>query len=223
MGGGVLLTQAGHDLQFFRGLHHLGLRRRSVVAAGPCWRRFRQAGAMGVDCLLDRLAEVGPQVIAIRDLLGLRRPDPSALSVSAGTVPANDRHLGVIAEPGSQVLPVAAVVEVQRPVGGHVDQYRAVVAALAEGEVVDAEDLHLADLWLGQGPDQPQQRVPTYGEADRGRQSGSRPASHGQPDLRQHLAQQRGMPTVRGGQSPDLLGERHRRAGRVLAAEAADA
>ncbi|WSN62418.1 hypothetical protein OG195_42800 (plasmid) [Streptomyces sp. NBC_01362] len=107
----------------------------------------------------------------------------------------------MIAEPGSQVLAFAAVVEVQRPVGGHVDQYRAVVAALAEGEVVDAEDLHLADLRLGQSPDQPQQRVLSCGEADRGRQSGSCPAGRGQPDLRQHLAQQRGMPTMRGGQS----------------------
>lgn len=169
------------------------------------------------------MAEVGPQVIAIRDLFGLRGPGPSALRVAAGTVPANDPHLGVIAEPGDQVLAFAAVVEVQRPVGGHVDQDRAVVAALAEGEVVDTEDLHLADLRLGQGPDQPQKRVLTYGEADRGRQSGSCPAGQGQPDLRQHPAQQRGMPTVRGGQSRDLFGERHRRAGRVLAAEAAHA
>lgn len=223
MDGGVLLTQPGHDLQSFRGLHHLVLRRGRFVAAGPYWSRFRQAGAMGVDRLLDRLAEVGPQVIAISDLFGLRRADPSALPVTAGTVPADDLHLGVIAEPGSQVLPVAAVVEVQRPVGGHVDQYRAVVAAPAEGEVVDAEDLHLADLRLGQGPDQPQQCVPTYGEADRGRQSGSCPAGQGQPDLRQHLAQQRSMPTVRGGQSRDLFGERHRSAGRVFATEAAHA
>ncbi|MEV7075051.1 hypothetical protein [Streptomyces sp. NPDC093990] len=55
----------------------------------------------------------------------------------------------MIAEPGGQVLTFAAVVEVQRPAGGHVDQYRAVMAALAEGEVVDTKELHVACRRLG--------------------------------------------------------------------------
>ena len=108
---------------------------------------------------------------------------------------------GGIAEQGGRIPAFAAVVEVQRPTGGHADQHRTVAAAPAEGEVIDTEDLHLADLRLGKGPDQPQQRVLTHGEADRRRQSRSCPAGQGQPDLRQHLAQQRGMPTMRGGQS----------------------
>ncbi|MFI6062632.1 hypothetical protein [Streptomyces sp. NPDC051286] len=38
---------------------------------------------MGVDRLLDRLAEVGPQAIAVGDLLGLRRPELRAFPVTA--------------------------------------------------------------------------------------------------------------------------------------------
>ncbi|WYB34013.1 hypothetical protein WJ438_01135 [Streptomyces sp. GD-15H] len=221
VGGGVLLTQPGHDFQFPWWLDHRRLRLRLVGRAGRSRRRFGQAGAMGVHRLLDRLAEVGPQVIAVGNLLGLGRPGPRALPVTAGAVPADDLHLGVLAEPGGQVLALTAVEEMQRTVGGHVDQDRAVVASPAEGEVVHAQHFHGADIGLGQGPDQPQQRVPAPTDADRGRQAGSGPAGQGQADLRQHPAQQRGMAAVRGGQSHDLLGERHRRAGEILTAEAA--
>jgi hypothetical protein len=109
----------------------------------------------------------------------------------------------------------------QRTVGGHVDQHGAVMAALAEGEVIDAEHLDLADVRLGQRPDQAQEGVLAHGDADRGRQAGSCPAGQSQPELRQHSMEQRRVSAVRSGQSGDLLGERHRRAGRVLAAEAA--
>jgi hypothetical protein len=136
-------------------------------------RRCGQAETTGVDALLDRLAKVGPHVVAISDLLGLRCSDARTFCVTAGPVPANDLHLGVASEPGGQVLALAAVVEMQRTVGGHVDQHGAVMAALAEGEVVDAEHLDLTDVRLGQGPDQAQEGVLADGDADRGRQAGS--------------------------------------------------
>src|SRR5215475_1349474 len=101
---------------------------------------------MTVHRLLDRLAEIGPQMIAISDLLGLRRSDACALCITAGPVPADHLHLGVVAEPCGEVFALAPLVEMQWTVGGHVDQHRAVVTALAEGEVVNAEDLHLAGL-----------------------------------------------------------------------------
>ena len=193
----MLFTEPSHDLQLCRQLDYLRF------GGGVCGfrRRFGQTGAMTVHCLLDRLAEIGPQMIAISDLLGLRRSDACALRVTAGPVPADHLHLGVVAQPCGEVFALAAVVEMQWTVGGHVDQHRAVVTALAEGEVVDTEDLHLADLPGRAGPDQPQQRVLADGDADRGGQAGSCPAGQGQTDLRQHPAQQRGLPTVRGGQS----------------------
>lgn len=86
----------------------------------------------------------------------------------------------MIAQPGGQVLALTAVEEMKRTVGGHVDQDRAVMAALAEGEVVHAQHFNVAGLGLGQGPDQPQQRVPAHGAADRGRRAGSCPAGKGQ-------------------------------------------
>ncbi|MGW1109175.1 hypothetical protein [Streptomyces sp. NPDC002540] len=69
----MLLTQPGHDLQLLRWLDHLGLRLQVVGAAFLSGRWFGQAGAMGVDRFLDRLAKIGPQVVAVCDLLGLRR------------------------------------------------------------------------------------------------------------------------------------------------------
>ncbi|MGI5438081.1 hypothetical protein ACQEV4_11855 [Streptomyces shenzhenensis] len=79
VGGGMLLPQPGHDLQLLRRLHHIGLRFRVAGAVFRSGKRFCQAGAVGVDRLLNRLAEVGPQVVPVRDLLGLWRPDPRAL------------------------------------------------------------------------------------------------------------------------------------------------
>jgi hypothetical protein len=145
VGGSMLFTEPSHDFQLCRRLDHL----RFVGSVCGFRRRFGQTGAMTVHCLLDRLAEIGPQMIAISDLLGLRRPDARTLRLTAGPVPADHLHLGVFAEPRGEVCALAPVVEMQWTMGGHVDQHRAVVTALAESEVVDAEDLHLADLGSG--------------------------------------------------------------------------
>jgi hypothetical protein len=102
VGGGMLLTQPGHDLQFPRWLDHLGLRRRSCEGAGGVGMRLGQAGATGVYRLLDRLAQVGPQVEPVGDLFGLRRSKACAFAISAGSVPADDLDLGMSAQPGGQ-------------------------------------------------------------------------------------------------------------------------
>ncbi|MGK3945194.1 hypothetical protein ABK046_43355 [Streptomyces caeruleatus] len=72
VGGSMLLPQPGHDLQLFRRLHHLGLRFQVASAAFRCGKRFDQVGAVGVDCLLDCLAEVGPQVMSCPGFRGVR-------------------------------------------------------------------------------------------------------------------------------------------------------
>lgn len=122
----------------------------------------------------------------------------SGICVTAGAVPADHLHLGVVAEPAGQGLTLATVVKVQRPVGSHVDQQGAVMPALAESEVIDAQHLHFADGRLRHGSDHAQQRVPAHRDADGGRHAGSRPAREGQADLRQHPPQWRGVATVRG-------------------------
>jgi hypothetical protein len=177
----MLFTEPSHNLQLRLRLDYL----RFVGSVSGFRRRFGQTGATTVHRLLDRLAEM----IAISDLPGLRRPDACALRVTAGPVPADHLHLGVVAEPCGEVFAFAPVVEMQWTVGGHVDQHRAVVTALAESEVVDSEDLHLADLRFRQGSDQPQQRVLAHGDADRGGHARSCPAGQGQSDPHQHPTQ----------------------------------
>jgi hypothetical protein len=82
----MLLPQPGNDLQLLRRLYHLGFRLQVAGAVFRSGKRFGQARAVGVDRLGNRLAEIGPQVIPVRDLLGLWRPDPPALPVTTGAV-----------------------------------------------------------------------------------------------------------------------------------------
>ena len=58
-------------------------------------------------------------------------------------------------EPVGEVAGFPAQEHVDRAVpGGHVDQHRAVLVAAAQCELVNAQDRHLADRWIGQGADQ---------------------------------------------------------------------
>lgn len=218
--GGMLIAQPGDNLQLGKRLQWLRLRVRRDRRAGA-GQRLGQPGAMDVYRLLHGLAEVLPQVEPVGDLLGLRCPKPCALAVSTGTVPTDDLDLGVTTQPRGQVLAVAAVEHIERTMGVHVDQHGAVVTAFAEGEVIHPEHLHRTGLRIGQCSDQPQQRVPPHRDADRGRHPHSRPPGQGEPNLRQHPAQQRSVAAVRSGQARDLLSEGHCGTGRVLAAETA--
>jgi hypothetical protein len=78
------------------------------------------------DGLVDRLAQVVPDVPAIRDLGSLRRPGAGAVGVGAGPVPAHDLDAGVGAQPVGDRVGVAAGQHVDRPVGAHVEHDGAV-------------------------------------------------------------------------------------------------
>ncbi|HEY4992538.1 MAG TPA: hypothetical protein VII33_10695 [Nakamurella sp.] len=98
---------------------------------------------------------------AVGDLHRIRRAVPGAVSVAAGPVPADHLHAGMSAQPVGEVAGFPAEEDVDRSVPvGQVDQHRAVVVAAAQRELIDAEDRHLADRWIRQGADQPQQRRP---------------------------------------------------------------
>lgn len=100
--------------------------------------------------------------------------------------------------------------------GGHVDRHCAVVLALAEGEVVDAQYFHLLDVRLGYGSDQAQESVLAHGDTGRGCQAGSRPPRQGQADPRQHpvpagcsgCAAWSGLPPARRTSPPDRQSSR---------------
>jgi hypothetical protein len=129
-------------------------------------------------------------------------------------------------EPGGQVFALAAVMEVRRSARGHVGQYRAVVAAFAEGEVVDAGHPRLSTSRVsgsGRALTSRTEGVLAHGEAGRGRRTSSRPAAGAGPIRVDNRRGDELQSPVRTGQSRDLLGEFHHRAGGVLAAEAASA
>jgi len=64
--------------------------------------------------------------------------------------------------PRGQVHPVAAVEDLNRPAGGHIDQLRSVTVAPVEGEVVRPQHRQRHRHWLTQRLDQPQQRIPPH-------------------------------------------------------------
>ena len=109
---------------------------------------------------------------AVGDLHSIGSTVPGAVGVPAGPVPADHLHTGMETEPIREVGGLPAQEHVDRTVHvGQVDQYRAVVAAAAQRELVDAEHRHQADRWIRQRPDHPQQRRPAH----------SHPQSGGQP------------------------------------------
>jgi len=61
-------------------------------------------------------------------------------------VPADHSYLVVPAQPRSQVGTIVAVEDLNWTAGSDIDQHGAVVAVLAEGEVIDSEDRHWPGL-----------------------------------------------------------------------------
>ena len=83
------------------------------------------------DDLLDGLDEVVPQVPPIGDLLCIRRADPDGFGVGAGAVATHDLHPGVGTQPGGEGVAGPVSQQIQRPMGGHVDDDGAVDMAAA--------------------------------------------------------------------------------------------
>ncbi len=72
-------------------------------------------------------------------------------------------HTRVSAQPVGEDGGVPAQENIDRAVPvGQVDQHRAVLMAAAQRELVDAQNRHLADRWIRQAADQPEQRGPAH-------------------------------------------------------------
>lgn len=86
--------------------------------------------------LLHRGGQIPQQVPAISDFQGVRGGFLDWLGVGGGPVAADDRGSGMPGEPGRERPGGTAGQYVHDPAGLDADQYRAVDAALAEGELV---------------------------------------------------------------------------------------
>jgi hypothetical protein len=90
--------------------------------------------------------------------------------------------------------------------------------AAAQREIIDTQHPRGGGRRLGQGADQPQQRGPAGRTCQPSAQPGSSPATQGQGDRAQRLAQPGGAPGIKASQTGDLFGECGF-AARVVAAE----
>ncbi|WSN61696.1 hypothetical protein OG298_02425 [Streptomyces sp. NBC_01005] len=77
----------------------------------------------------------------------------------AGAVAADHPHLGMISQPGREGARGAVGKNVDRTVGGHVDEDRRVGPSASHGELVDAEKRDRARGQERQRADQPEQSV----------------------------------------------------------------
>nr|WP_271189901.1 hypothetical protein [Dactylosporangium matsuzakiense] len=107
---------------------------------GGGFRRV-QAAAVGQYCLLDGLAEVGPQVVAVGDLDRVRGAGSGADGIVPAAVAAGDAHARMPAQPVGEGVRAAVGQHVDRSVRGHIEQDCRVVLAFLDREVVDAEHL----------------------------------------------------------------------------------
>jgi len=188
--------------------------------SGLCWRVL-QAGAVPGDSSLDSLGQVVPQVPPVGDLGGQRGALGCALGVASAAVPADDLHAGMGVQPGAERLRRPFRQHVHRPARLDVNQDGAVDVALAQREVIDAQDQRSPVIRVGGGADEPYQRGAAHRAGQPGGQPGAGPAAQGQRDRLQHGLQAAGPAPVPGGQARYLLGERRPGACRVVAEEPA--
>lgn len=174
------------------------------------------------DRLLDGLGQVFPDVPPVRDVNRVRGAESSGLGVCGGPVTADHLDAGVAGEPGGHRRrgPVGQQINRTAPIDVHQD--RAVVASLAQGELVHPEHPRRVHFGLRQTAYQPQERRPARPDRERVRQAGAGPARQHHRYLLQHRLQPGASPSVPEGESVDLLGESGPPAGAVAAAEPPD-
>lgn len=161
-----------------------------------------------------------PHMPAIGDLDCGGRAVAGALGIRAGPVPADNGRAGVGFQPRFHGGGLPVREHVDDVAGVHVDQHGSVHVPLAQGKVVDAEDVRCpARLGSGDCGEQPQDRRGVHGNAQPPGKPGAGPAGEFQPEPGEHLRQRDAPPAVSAGQPVRLHGERGPRAGRVHAAE----
>ena len=111
------------------------------------------------DCLLYRLGEVVPQVLAISDLDRAGCAAADGLGISTGPIPAHDLDPGILAQPVGEGGCSPIRKQLDRSVGVDIDDHRPVDMPTAQREVVHAERRHHIDCTIRQRPHQSQQGV----------------------------------------------------------------
>jgi hypothetical protein len=165
------------------------------------------ASVMGGHGLVHRLGHVVPDMPPVGDLGRLGRTLAGAFGVGAGPVSADGLHLRVLAQPCGQRLTVAARKDLDRPVGVHVQQHRAIHVPAVEREVIDAEHADLPNLRVGHGAQQVEQRIPADWHTQRVGQPGTGSTGQRNRDRGQRHSQWWGVAGVGRGQRGDLWGE----------------
>jgi len=180
------------------------------------------AAMVGGNGLLHVVAQVIPHVPPVGNLPGIGRALPAAQREAAGPVPADQPDTRMSAEPLGEGAGLPVGEDVDDAVGVHVQQDAGVRLATPLGPVIYAEHRDLADLGIGQRPDQPDQRAPGHDRAQCACQPGPRTTGQRERDPLQQAPQSDRAALVPGGQPVHLLGERRHDAGRVVADEPAD-
>jgi hypothetical protein len=123
------------------------------------------AAMVGGNGRLDVVAQVIPNVPPIGNLPGIGRALPAAQREAAGPVPADQPDTRMSAEPGGEGAGLPVGEDVDDAMSVHVEQDAGVRLATPLGPVIYAEHCDLADLGIGQRPDQPDQRAPGHDRA----------------------------------------------------------
>jgi hypothetical protein len=103
---------------------------------------------------------------AVSNLHGIGRPLARTVCVRTGTIAADGRHVGMIAEPLRQRCGFAAKQEVERAMLLHVHEDCPVRPAFAAAPIVHAEHLGRASIGECRGHHRPQERHTTDRDAE---------------------------------------------------------
>ncbi len=154
-------------------------------------RRSRPAehGLLLEQQVLEHEREVVQEVPAIRDLDGIRSTFRQSSPVDVRAIPGSNLYLGTLLEPGNEALLRAFRKKIHHFASFEVHEYRPVRVGLPEGEVVDAERLHLVDAGDASVLDAPEQGIATGEQPQFRRQPGARPAAEFEGDREQGILQ----------------------------------
>jgi hypothetical protein len=89
----------------------------------------------------QRLAEVFQQMPAVSNLHGIGRPLARTVCVRTGTIAADGRHIGLIAEPRGQRCGIAPKQEIKRAMLLHVHEDRPIGPPSAPAPIIHTEDM----------------------------------------------------------------------------------
>jgi hypothetical protein len=158
------------------------------------------AAMAGGDGLLHVVTQVIPHVPPAGDLLGTGRALAGAQRVTPGSVSADQLDAGVCAEPAGEGAGLPVGQDAGDAVAVHVHQDAGVRLATSLGPVIHAENRDLADLGIGQRPDQPDQRAPGHDRTQCAGQPGPRTTGQRERDPFQQAPQSGRAALVPGGQ-----------------------